>query len=338
VARFLDSVSGNPHEMSEELRRRDNGPNDVTVFRMFPLVQQYYNLHLRTAWFGLLMMDNRFLLEKALAGPYWRASGVVGQRLREFWGLVFEPYVNELLAESCAATDSTFIADPRCADNPATQICDGIVVSGNSIVLVEYKSSMFRADTKYGGDHRALADEIENKLVHDREANERKGVEQLAEAISLLFTRGSNRAIRGTDLTNVRRVYPYIVTLDPLGATLGMSAFLNTYFADLLVGTSFAVEVAPLFCSSVADLEDKTGYFAAHPLPRILEAWLNVDPQLIGTLGAVSIPPRDWRGNEWLAAQWELIFREMTAILYPGFDPGPGMAEAVRLRRARAAQ
>ncbi len=51
-----------------------------------------------------------------------------------------------------------------------------------AMVLMEYKSSMFRADTKYSGDHGALAKEIENKLVYDHEEDERNGVRQLAEA------------------------------------------------------------------------------------------------------------------------------------------------------------
>ena len=57
---------------------------------------------------------------------------------------------------------------PGCQVAPDLQICDGIVVSDDSIVLMEYKSSMFRADTKYGGNHLALTAEIEKKLVQAR--------------------------------------------------------------------------------------------------------------------------------------------------------------------------
>lgn len=136
-------------------------------------MQQYYNLHLTTAWFGLLMMDNLFFLEKIQAGPYWFANALYGLKLRKFWGAVFEKYVNKIMAESCAGTKAVFIPDPTPADDPNLQICDGIVVSDDSLVLMEYKSSMFRADTKYSGNHHALAGEIEKKLVHDKEAGER---------------------------------------------------------------------------------------------------------------------------------------------------------------------
>ena len=61
--------------------------------------------------------------------------------------------------------------------------------------------------------------------------------------------------------------------------------------------------------------------------------WFEANPSLIAPLGLVHLRPEDWQGNEWLAEAWDSIFREMTAILYPGVDPGPGMAEQIRRRR-----
>jgi len=183
--------------MARELRKKDEGPNDFTIFRRFPLVQQYYNLHLTSAWFGLLMMDNLFFLEKVQTGPYWHASALHGLKLRKFWGAVFERYVNELLTQACAGTNCIFLPDPRPTNNMSKQLCDGIIVSGDSMVLMEYKSSIFRADTKYGGDPVALAEEIENKLVHDKEADERKGVEQLAEAVKTSLGRRPGSPYQG---------------------------------------------------------------------------------------------------------------------------------------------
>lgn len=86
VKRFLDSVSSSPAEIACELRARDNGPNDFTPFRKAPLVQQFYNARLTTAWFGFLMMDNLFFLDKVQAGPYWNANNLHSRELRRFWG------------------------------------------------------------------------------------------------------------------------------------------------------------------------------------------------------------------------------------------------------------
>jgi len=331
VKRFLDSVSGSPVAMARELRERDEGANDFTIFRRFPLVQQYYNLHLTTAWFGLLMMDNLFFLEKIASGPYWHANGLYGHKLRRFWGAVFERYVNELLKQACAGTNSIFLPDPRPANDPNVQLCDGIVLSGESMVLMEYKSSMFRADTKYGGDHVALAKEIEAKLVHDKESDRKKGVEQLAEAVKQIFGQNSRLALPGIDPGSIKRVYLYIVTLDSIGGTLGMSPFLNTYLEDCLQADSYpALEIRPLYCSNVAELEDATGCFGACTLPQILELWFKANPSLTASLGVIDIGREKWRGNQWLASGWDSVFRGMTAVLFPAHDPGPGMAAAVR--------
>ena len=333
---FLDSVSGSPAAMAAELHKRDEGANDLTIFRKFPLIQQYYNLHLTSAWFGFLMMDNLFFLDKVQTGPYWHANELYGLKLRKFWGAVFEKYVNELLKQACTGTNSIFLPDPRSANDPSTQLCDGIVISGESMVLMEYKSSMFRADTKYSGNHASLAKEVENKLVHDREADERKGVEQLAEAVKSIFRRDAPLAVRGIDPASIKRVYLYIITLDSIGGTVGMSPFLNTYLVDCLESDSYpSLVIRPLYCSNIAELEGATGYFGDYTLPQILELWFNGNPTLTAPLAAMNIGADKWRGNQWLASEWDSIFRGMTAVLYPGHDPGPGMAAAIQRWRER---
>ena len=332
VKRFLDSVSSSPGEIASELRARDNGPNDFTAFRKAPLVQQLYNPHLTTAWFGFLMMDNLFFLDKVQTGPYWNANNLHSRKLHRFWGAVFERYVNELLTRSCRGTAATFIPDPRPAGNPNIQLCDGIVVFGNSIVLMEYKSSMFRADTKYSGDHRALAKEIENKLVFDHDANKRKGVSQLAEAITKLFTPDNSMSLPGIDLEGIRRVYPYLITLDSIGGTIGISPFLDTFLEEQLKRQDFRqLELRPLFCSDIASLENVTGFFAALSLPEILERWFAENSSLTAPLSMTHIPDRLWKGNEWLHQEWNSIFKRIVRVLFPDKDPEAALAEALQL-------
>jgi len=41
VSTFLDLLASNPARMARELRLKDNGANDFTIFRRFPLVQQF---------------------------------------------------------------------------------------------------------------------------------------------------------------------------------------------------------------------------------------------------------------------------------------------------------
>ena len=331
VKRFLNSVSSCPGTMATALKKRDEGPNDFTVFRKFPLVQQWYNMHLRTAWFGLLMMDNLFFLDKIQAGPYWHANALNPLRLRKFWGAVFERYVNELLRQACTHTGSTFLPNPRPVNNPGVQLCDGILVSGDAMVLMEYKSSMFRADTKYGGDHVALAKEIQNKLVHDDEADERKGVEQLAHAAKQLFVPKARLALPGIDLKSINSVYLYIVTLDSIGATVGISPFLDSFLQERLQTNELTpLQVRPLYCSDIAALEAAAAYFATQSLPDILERWFAENPSLTAPLSMIDVSGDSWQSNEWLAREWNSIFKRMVAILFPDKDPDAALSEAIR--------
>jgi DNA-binding XRE family transcriptional regulator len=71
---------------------------------------------------------------------------------------------------------------------------------------MEYKSSMFRADTKYSGNHLALTAEIEKKLVEDKESSSRKGVLQLAEAVQTLFGVNASTVLPGINLTKIKHV------------------------------------------------------------------------------------------------------------------------------------
>jgi hypothetical protein len=331
VSIFLDLLASGPARMARELRVKDNGPNDFTIFRRFPLVQQFYNLHLTTAWCGYLMMDNLFFLEKVLTGPYWHASACHGLKLRKFWGAVFEKYVNELMRRACAGTQARFVPDPRPSGRPDLQICDGIVVSGDSIVLMEYKSSMFRADTKYGGNHLALTAEIEKKLVQDKESSSKKGVMQLAEAVRMLFGVNASTVMPQIDLTKIKHVYLYIVTLDSIGGTIGMSAFLNTFLDEHLDRRAFpSLQIRPIFCSEIEALETVTGFFVKASLPKILERWFATNPSLTAPLQAIDLSSFRWQVNSWLRAEWISIYKDMVKLLFPKEDPDRAVAEGIK--------
>jgi hypothetical protein len=333
VRTFLNSLSADSRRMSMELKEKDNGPNDFTVFRKFPLVLQYYNMHLKTASSGFLMMDNLFFLEKIQTAPYWNAAAF-GERIHRFWGAVFEKYVNELMTRACAGTKAKYIPDPRHPDDPSAQICDGIVVSGDSMVLMEYKSNMFRADTKYSGNHSELAAEIEMKLVHNK-TDKKKGVWQLSGALKTLFDQNASMSLPGIDLRNIKRVYLYLVTLDSIGATIGISPFLNTFLEERLDGRSFPIEVRPLFCTDIETLEFASGFFGASSLPQVLEHWFVTNPSPTTPLSAIDLGRFVWRENGWLRAEWNSLYKSMIKILFPDKDPEAALAEAVKRAEGR---
>jgi hypothetical protein len=60
-----------------------------------------------------------------------------------------------------------FIPDPHVIYKPSEQLCDGLLIEGYALIVMEYKASMFTTRAKYSGDHLRLRDEIAKKLVRD---------------------------------------------------------------------------------------------------------------------------------------------------------------------------
>jgi hypothetical protein len=157
-----------PRQAVERIHSRDFGANDFTVFRDKPLLVEDY---------GMLPVDVLFLLEKFAQGPYWTVNNIsrdTGNKLRRFWGRVFESYVNEQLAEA-ARQSGAFISDPRRVDNASVQVCDALLLEGDALIMLEYKSSMFSAEAKYSGDHLGLLGQIEQKFVREFEGAKKRG-------------------------------------------------------------------------------------------------------------------------------------------------------------------
>jgi hypothetical protein len=322
VKAFLNSLASFPSKMAKDLVARDNGPNDLTIFRRYPLILQYYNLHLTTAWVGFLMLDNLFFLDKVLTGPYWHASSVHGQRLHSFWGMVFERYAHELMTLASQGTANQYMADPRPVNNPNVQLCDGLILSGDSIVILEYKGNVFTASGKYGGDPVILTAEIRKKLVRNQESNSKKGVEQLADAVKTLFGSDGARLYPAIDVSRIKHVYLFLVTLDTIGGTIGMSALLNTFLQDFLDRSKYpSVRVHPLFCADIESVEDITGLFKKQRLADILDQWERADGSLLLPLQSAPLHSSKWEQNEWLKSEWHAIFRTMVRILFPEADP-----------------
>jgi hypothetical protein len=312
IDRFLEEFTIDPSSALTRIQKRDFGVNDFTVFRDKPLISE---------WYGLLPADLLFVAEKFEAGPYWRVNSLsteIGNKLRRFWGAVFESYVNEQIEDACKTAGAAFAADPRHPDNEAIQVCDAVLLEGTSLVVMEYKSSMFSAGAKYSGDHLLLQREIVTKLVGDAAEGKKKGVEQLAHAIRQFLTIGSSKAIFGLDLSGVKKVYPLLVTLDDFGGTLLLSTFLNTYFDGLLDRSSFDnIQICPLFGTDIESLELVLPSCDSLHLSGFLQHWLDSDPLLKGTVLAFLPKGVRYKRNRILESEWKILSARIQRLLFP---------------------
>ena len=327
VNAFLNFVSVAPDVLAAEIAQTDNGANDATAFRKYAMVA-FAEPHSSPGNVDrYLMIDNMSFLERALSGPYWTANETQSQNLRTFWGAVFEKYVNELLSRACAGTKAQYIPDPRPDDNPNIQICDGLLVTEDSVVLIESKANMFRADSKYRGDRARLLQEVEKKWVHN-EKGSKKGVEQLSAAVRLLFDDGNPETIfRAVEWSKVKNVYLCLVTLDTLGGTIGMSALLNTFLPDTLDLSRYPNGfISLLRCLDIASLERATAYFDTLTLPEIFLRWSTESPDLSAPLSMIELgAPRQ---NPWIQAEWEDVARQIVPLIFPGTNMDEFLAGA----------
>src|SRR6202030_1363414 len=100
-------------------------------------------------------LDISLLAEKMESGVFWGVNGQVEPSKRDqfhaFWGEVFELYASWLIGSSVGGKVNQFFPNPRYLKGDR-QVCDVIVLSGTSVVLIECKGSTVSADGKYGGD------------------------------------------------------------------------------------------------------------------------------------------------------------------------------------------
>jgi hypothetical protein len=270
LQRFFDDMSGDYAKFQQLLRRFDRGVSDFTIFRECPII------HLGNGFFPV---DFAFLAAKSESAFFWRAQSSLPVNERSdfhaFWGSIFERYMHRLL-KSVDGEFNQYYESPRYADRDE-EVCDGIVLcKGYAAVFMEFKGSLFRADAKWGGDVSLLERELRTKLIEDD--GERKGVTQLANAISNVFER--KQKLRGIDLGSVTKVYPVVVTYDEIGDAWFLASYLKEAFRKAVNRKKTRVTVAPPFCMSADHLEALIEAFKCVALNDFFDARYKQDRDL----------------------------------------------------------
>jgi hypothetical protein len=227
-------------------------------------------------------IDLSLLTDKFDTGPFWKVNGHIPPDQRErfhvFWGQVFESYIQWLIGSSINGRTNKLLPNPRYSGKPEQEVCDAIVITGRCAILIEMKSSTFTVASKYGGDPGVLNSELQGKLVGT--PTRRKGVHQLVEAVQRLCKADSQEHVDGLDPYEVTTFFPLLLLRDDLGSAIGINAYLNHSFQELIKGTKFLRTVTPLFCMSCQDLEKLSPYLLDTPLSAILTARYKSDKDL----------------------------------------------------------
>lgn len=313
ILNFLKEISASIDEFKAMLERRSGAGNDFTCFRGKPYLRDDANY---------LLIDPLFLAEKSESGVFWSINQALPPERRlqfhQNWGLAFEKYVNWLMGESVDGRLNRIYPNPKFLDT-GEEVCDAILMCGNSAIFVESKGSTFTADAKYSTNPAKLQEEIEEKLIENN--GQRKGVGQLAIRIEEVFRRNQPRGIEGIDLSSVAKVYPVLITRDDIGAALVINAYLASRFRDLFHRKSVSVMVTPPFSFSAQDIEMLCAYLSDASFADLLEERYRAETSLLSSFWLVDNPIIDRLGKrecKVLADERHAYFESVTKVLFPG--------------------
>jgi hypothetical protein len=223
----------------------------------------------------MYMLDYEFALGKLESAVIWRVLRNLPENQKEpwlsYWGLVFEEYVSWMFETYAKPALHEIHSNPTYL-NSTDEICDQIIICGNTAVLIEVKLATCTAADRYSGDYRKIEHYLEEKLVKT------KGVKQLLNAVERLSGTGADVP---EHLKCVTKIIPVIITRDDVGGCWGVNAYLNKRFKDQLSKKAHKeMVVTPLVSMNISSLERMTWVLQKKAFADVMEDRIKTDPTL----------------------------------------------------------
>jgi hypothetical protein len=223
----------------------------------------------------MYMLDYEFALGKLESAVIWRVLRKLPDNKKDpwlsYWGLVFEEYVTWMFETYAEPALHKLYPNPTYVDS-TDQICDQIIICGNTAVLIEAKLATCTAADRYSGDYEKVRGYLEEKLVKT------KGVNQLLRAVERIGDKGAD--VPGY-LKGINKVIPVIITRDDFGGCWGVNAYLNKRFKDQLSRKSRkSVVVTPLVSTNISCLERMMWVLQEKAFADVMEERIETDPTL----------------------------------------------------------
>lgn len=146
-----------------------------------------------------------------------------------FWGHVFEEYVVWIFETYADPTLNVLHSGPLYVSS-TDQICDSIIICGDTAVLIEAKLATCKASVRYSGDYLRVTEYLEDRLVTGA------GVCQLLSAVKTI---GGSPEKLPDWLKGIKKIIPVIITKDDVGSSWVVNAYLSRRFKDQLSSQSF---------------------------------------------------------------------------------------------------
>jgi len=223
----------------------------------------------------MYMLDYEFALGKLESAVIWRVLRNLPDNKKDpwlsYWGLVFEEYVTWMFETYAQPALHKLHPNPTYV-NSTDQICDQIIICGDTAVLIEAKLATCTAADRYSGDYERVKGYLEEKLVKT------KGVNQLLSAVGRIGSKGADVP---DYLKGINKIIPVIITRDDFGGCWGVNAYLNKRFKDQLSKKSHKrIVVTPLVSTNISCLERMMWVLQEKALADVMEERIKTDRTL----------------------------------------------------------
>jgi hypothetical protein len=223
----------------------------------------------------MYMLDYEYALGKLESAVIWRVLRKLPEKKKDpwlsYWGLVFEEYVTWMFETYADPKFHALHPNPRYL-NGTDQICDQVIICGNTAVVIEAKLGTCTAADRHSGDCKKIRAYLEERLVTGA------GVCQLLNAVKAIGAKGDNLP---DYLKSVKKIIPVIITKDDAGGSWGVNAYLNKRFKDQLSTKSHkGIIVTPLVSLNISCLERMMWVLKEKSLADVLQERIENDPTL----------------------------------------------------------
>jgi len=254
LERFLTARSLSPEQFQERIAaggkwgkkefsalvKSDEFGADTLLIKTYPLLQWTRG---RT-----LILDGQYVSEILIYGLYWRIVDNLDRKQADIfislWGRLLELYLYEILDHFYPQASGILAKDIK-YDNG--QI-DALLDFGEYIVVLEFKASLLRDETKHKRDKARFEEEISLKFI-ENEKGAPKALRQLANAASAIRNQTVKTAIKP------QRVFPVLVGYEPTLETFSMNAYLHEKFRPFISAQENEISVLPLTVMSIDEFE-----------------------------------------------------------------------------------
>ena len=234
---------------------------DFIGFRQYPLVELNDDI--------ITCIDVNFLIEKLSFGVYHAIfnsfDATITDRKKDrnlfssLWGKVFEHYVNFLFSQSYPPLSGRLISFAKFLDtNTDQEAFDGVIDSGDKLIVMEYKGGFLNASAKYSGSKEKLLGDLDKKYGSQHKG----GIEQLVRKIELVFN--SDYELRKTfdgfdknRANDIKVIYPVLIVKEH-ALNIGLATNkLRRVFDEQIKNKniSSSIFIRPLSVLLVEDLE-----------------------------------------------------------------------------------